>query len=128
MAKRPLIREVQSDSELLEVLRITAAAFKEEVAGAGMTFTQWVDLEYSYIIEDKISWKHIGKAMFIIVWPREEASLWSILTLYPVIGALQMGWPANDRGNGYYNNTQILQPALSLDDVLYTDVWRDKNK
>jgi hypothetical protein len=99
MSKRPLIREVQSDSELLKVLRLTAAAFKEEVAGAGMTFTQWVDLEYSYTIKDKLSWRDIGKASLLILLRRQGGLNLEHANLVPFHSGSQRGWPANDREN-----------------------------
>ena len=55
------VRELRTSAELHEALRLTAAAFKDEVAGAGLTCAQWIDFEYTKLLEEESSWRTIGE-------------------------------------------------------------------
>lgn len=53
-------KSVTSEIELDDALRLTAAAFKEEVSGSGMTAVEWVHFEREQILRDRQSWSNIG--------------------------------------------------------------------
>eukprot|EP00884_Botryococcus_braunii_P017024 jgi/Botrbrau1/4004/Bobra.0016s0015.1 len=55
-------KSVTSEDELDDALRLTAAAFKEEVSGSGMTAAQWVHFERELMLRDRHSWSTIGVA------------------------------------------------------------------
>lgn len=49
-------KAVSCEQELNDALRLTAAAFKEEVSGSGMTAAQWVHFERRHLLRHTRPW------------------------------------------------------------------------
>lgn len=49
-------KAVSCEEELNDALRLTAAAFKEEVSGSGMTAAQWVYFERGHLLRNTRPW------------------------------------------------------------------------